>query len=533
MGPARQHGRRDRPRRWPPATTRPSEVAELLPGRTPTTGTAPIVDQGAVVDGVFEQDATSGGTRKPPRPAVRPPAQRRRSRRLRPRRSTRLPDAGRHAATASARNAWVVDGEHSTTGKPLLANDPHLGVVSCRASGIRWACTARRSAATCPLDVAGFTFSGRARRGHRPQRRHRLGVHQPRPRRHRPLPGAGRRRPLALRRRAAAAARCATRRSRSRGERRRDAHGARRPRTGRCSPTSSDSSRDVGANAPVAGTARRGDGYAVSLAWTALTPGTHRRRDLRARHRRPTGTSSGRRPRTSRCPRRTSCTPTAPATSATRRPGRIPIRKSGNDGRLPVGRAGCRENDWTGDYVPFDGAAQRARPRATGFVVTANQAVIGPDYPYYLTDDWDHGYRSPADPRPARAPRREAVASRTWPASSSTPATRSRPTLVPYLLDVDLPARLLLRRPAAAARLGLPAAAPTAAAAAYFNVGVAQPARADLPRRAARATRGPTAATAGSRWCARLLDEPDDPLVGRRRDRRRRRDPRRHPARRR
>ena len=29
-----------------------------------------------------------------------------------------------------------------------------------------------------------------------------------------------------------------------------------------------------------------------------------------------------------------------------------------------------------------------------GFVVTANQAVIGPDYPYLLTDDWDQGYRS-------------------------------------------------------------------------------------------------------------------------------------------
>ena len=46
-------------------------------------------------------------------------------------------------------------------------------------------------------------------------------------------------------------------------------------------------------------------------------------------------------------------------------PGRIPIRKSGNDGYLPA--EGWRaDDDWTGDYVPFDGPAERARPRARG-----------------------------------------------------------------------------------------------------------------------------------------------------------------------
>ena len=39
-------------------------------------------------------------------------------------------------------NSWVVDGEHSATGEPLLANDPHLGVSAARASGCRWGCTA-------------------------------------------------------------------------------------------------------------------------------------------------------------------------------------------------------------------------------------------------------------------------------------------------------------------------------------------------------------------------------------------------------
>jgi penicillin amidase len=73
-------------------------------------------------------------------------------------------------------------------------------------------------------------------------------------------------------------------------------------------------------------------------------------------------------------------------------PGRIPIRKSGNDGTLPA--QGWRpENGWTGDHVPFAGLPSVLDPDE-GFVVTANQAVTGPDYPYFLTDDWDRGYRS-------------------------------------------------------------------------------------------------------------------------------------------
>ena len=73
-------------------------------------------------------------------------------------------------------------------------------------------------------------------------------------------------------------------------------------------------------------------------------------------------------------------------------PGLVPIRKSGNDGRQP--QAGwLSENDWTGDFVPYDGLPNVLDPDE-GFVVTANQAVIGPDYPYFLTADWDQGYRS-------------------------------------------------------------------------------------------------------------------------------------------
>ena len=148
---------------------------------TPTTRHAPIVDQGAVVDGVFEQDATRPGTRLPRRAGV-PAGARGAARPATDGSSTPMPDAAGRRRRASARNAWVVAGDHTATGKPLLANDPHLGAVDARASGTRWACTARTVDADCPFDVTGFTFSGLPGRGDRPQPRHRLGVHQPRTR---------------------------------------------------------------------------------------------------------------------------------------------------------------------------------------------------------------------------------------------------------------------------------------------------------------------------------------------------------------
>ncbi len=129
-------------------------------------------------------------------------------------------------------------------------------------------------------------------------------------------------------------------------------------------------------------------------------------------------------------------------------PGLVPIRQSGNDGSVPT--EGWRpENDWTDEVVPFDGLPHALDPEE-GFVVAANQAVIGEDYPFYLTDDWDRGYRSArirdrieADPRLTVE---EMAAIQT---DSLNPMAA---TLVPYLLDVDdLALRLLPRRAGPAA----------------------------------------------------------------------------------
>ncbi|MEO7132360.1 MAG: penicillin acylase family protein [Dermatophilaceae bacterium] len=56
-------------------------------------------------------------------------------------------------------NSWVVDGAHSTTGKPLLANDPHLNLgIPSIWSQVNLQC--RTVSAVCPFQVSGFSFSG-------------------------------------------------------------------------------------------------------------------------------------------------------------------------------------------------------------------------------------------------------------------------------------------------------------------------------------------------------------------------------------
>lgn len=70
--------------------------------------------------------------------------------------------------------------------------------------------------------------------------------------------------------------------------------------------------------------------------------------------------------------------------------GRVPIRKTG-DGRMPVAGHDGR-HDWTG-FIPA-----RALPHAfnppSGRVVNANNRIAGYDYPYLLTRDWALPYRA-------------------------------------------------------------------------------------------------------------------------------------------
>jgi penicillin G amidase len=71
-------------------------------------------------------------------------------------------------------------------------------------------------------------------------------------------------------------------------------------------------------------------------------------------------------------------------------PGNVPIRKNG-DGTLPV-PGWTDDYEWTG-YIPFEELPASYNPDS-GYIVTANNAVVGADYPYLLSTDWDPGYRA-------------------------------------------------------------------------------------------------------------------------------------------
>ncbi len=71
-------------------------------------------------------------------------------------------------------------------------------------------------------------------------------------------------------------------------------------------------------------------------------------------------------------------------------PGLIPLRAAG-DGTLPV-PGWTDEYEWTG-YIPFDELPYAYNP-PQGYIATANNAVVGPDYPYLLSTDWDPGFRA-------------------------------------------------------------------------------------------------------------------------------------------
>ena len=71
-------------------------------------------------------------------------------------------------------------------------------------------------------------------------------------------------------------------------------------------------------------------------------------------------------------------------------PGRIPIRAHG-DGLLPV-PGWTDEYEWQG-YIPYEKLPFVYNP-PKGYIVAANNAVVGPDYPYLITREWDPGSRA-------------------------------------------------------------------------------------------------------------------------------------------
>ncbi len=403
-----------------------AEVAELYPPY-PYERHRPIVGSGAVVDGVFDQDTT---VQQPSPTSVG-----RKARRALARVGAglkRLPAMlGRGGGIGS--NSWAVDGEHSATGAPLLANDPHLG-ISLPGIWVQMGLHCRTVSEACPLDVSGFTFSGvpGVIIGHNADiawgftnlgpdvtdlflervegEEYRYG--------RRLLPLEIRRETITVRD----------------GEDfelviRETHHG----------PLLSDVSEElstVGANARVAGGAADDDdeenGFAVALAWTALTPSTTADAIL-AMNQAGDWEEFRAAARDFAVPAQNLLYADRAGHIGYQAPGLVPIRRPGNDGTVPS-EGWLPRNDWTGRYVPFEALPNVLDPEE-GFIATANQAVTQPDYPYFLTDDWDRGYR-------AQRIRDLLIAEGELSVSEMAELQLDdlnpmAATLVPYLLDVD------------------------------------------------------------------------------------------------
>jgi penicillin amidase len=71
-------------------------------------------------------------------------------------------------------------------------------------------------------------------------------------------------------------------------------------------------------------------------------------------------------------------------------PGRLPVRGAG-DGSMPQ-PGWDSAYDWQG-FIPFDELPVSLNPES-GYIVTANNAIVGEDYEHFLTSDWDYGWRA-------------------------------------------------------------------------------------------------------------------------------------------
>lgn len=74
-------------------------------------------------------------------------------------------------------------------------------------------------------------------------------------------------------------------------------------------------------------------------------------------------------------------------------PGRVPIRKPENDLKGLAPAPGWDSSyDWAG-FIPFDALPRQYNP-VSQRVVTANQKIVGPDYAHFLTSEWTLPYRA-------------------------------------------------------------------------------------------------------------------------------------------
>ncbi|MFC8494824.1 penicillin acylase family protein [Streptomyces sp. NPDC057235] len=285
-------------------------------------------------------------------------------------------------------NSWVVAGKYTTSGKPLLANDPHLA-PQLPSLWYQMGLHCRSVSATCRYDVSGYTFSGMPGViiGHNDKIAWgltNLGADVTDLYLEKIGPDGylvdGKVKPFTVREETIKVAGGADRKITVRSTE----HG----------PLVSDRSSEletVGQKAPVGNAAPdRGTGYGVSLQWTALQPG--RSMDaIFAIDRAKDFASFRAAAKNFEVPSQNLIYADTEGNIGYQSPGKIPQRAKG-DGALPA-PGWDSSYKWKG-YIPFEELPYEYNPER-GYIVTANQAVIDPkNYSALLTKDWGYGSRS-------------------------------------------------------------------------------------------------------------------------------------------
>jgi penicillin G amidase len=286
-------------------------------------------------------------------------------------------------------NSWVVSGKHTTTGKPLLANDPHLA-PQLPSVWTQMGLHCRSVTEKCPFDVSGFTFSGMPGVviGHNQSigwGLTNLGADVTDLYLQKVEDGTylydGKRKALATRREVIEVA----------GGKSREIT-VRRTNNGPIISDFDTETTTVGREAPVDASAPdRGDGYAVSLRWTALS--LSRSMDAVFALNKATDFKEFRAAaRLLSVPSQNLVYADTEGNIGYQAPGRIPRRAKGHHGTFPA--PGWDPDYRWGEPVPQPELPWEYNPDR-GYIVTANQAVVDQrEYPHTLTEDPGYGVRS-------------------------------------------------------------------------------------------------------------------------------------------
>jgi penicillin amidase len=286
-------------------------------------------------------------------------------------------------------NSWVVSGQYTITGHPLLANDPHLS-PSLPSVWYQMGLHCRTVSSKCQFDVAGYTFAGMPGViiGHNADIAWGMtnsGVDVTDLYLEK-LSGNGylydrKVRPFKTREETIKVAGGGSKKIVVR-------------QTADGMPLLSDRDDElvqVGKRATVNTAAPdRGDGYGIALRWTALDPGTSM--DAVFAMDKASDWNEFRSASTLFDVPSQNLVYADSENIGYTLPGRIPARTSADSGSIPAPGWDPKFR-WSGflkqNELPYEYNPKR------GFIVTANQAVIDQDkYPYTLTTDWGYGTRS-------------------------------------------------------------------------------------------------------------------------------------------